>query len=41
MATADEVSTPAAEESAPHPQAEDMAPVTEATQPEASVVQGK
>jgi hypothetical protein len=38
---AEEISTPAAEESAPLPQAEIVAPVVEAMLPEASVVEGK
>jgi hypothetical protein len=38
---AEEVSTPAAEESAPLPQAETVAPVVEATLPEASIVEGE
>jgi hypothetical protein len=39
-AAAEEVSAPAAEESASLPQAETVAPVTAATLPEASVVEG-
>jgi hypothetical protein len=38
---AEEIPTPAAEESAPLPQAETVALVAEATLPEASVVEGK
>jgi hypothetical protein len=40
-AATEEVYTPAAEESAPLPQAEIMMPVMEATLPEASVVEGE
>jgi hypothetical protein len=40
-AVAEEEATPPAEESAPAPQAEPEAPVTEATLPEASVVEGE
>jgi hypothetical protein len=39
-AVADEVSTAAAEESAPAPQAESEAPAVEAALPEASVIEG-
>jgi hypothetical protein len=41
VAVAKEGSTPAAEESAPLPQAETMAPAVEATLPEASIVEGE
>jgi hypothetical protein len=41
MAATEEIHTPAAEESAPLPQAETVALVAEATLPEASVVEGK
>jgi hypothetical protein len=40
-AVAEEDSTPSAEESAPLPQAETVAPVVEATLPEASIVEGE
>jgi hypothetical protein len=40
-AVAEEDSTPAAEESAPLPQAETVAPAVEATLLEASIVEGK
>jgi hypothetical protein len=40
-AVAEEGSTPAAEESAPRPLAETVAPAVEATLPEASVVEGE
>jgi hypothetical protein len=40
-AAAEEVSTPAAEESAPLPQAKTVAPVAEATLPETSIVEGE
>jgi hypothetical protein len=40
VAVAEEGSAPAAEESAPLPQAETEAPAVEATLPEASVVEG-
>jgi hypothetical protein len=41
MATAEEASTPAAEESAPLPQAETVALAAEAALPEASIVEGE
>jgi hypothetical protein len=41
MAEAEEISAPAAEESAPLPQAKTVTPVVEATLPEASVVEGE
>jgi hypothetical protein len=41
VAMAEEGSTPAAEESAPLPQAETVVPAVEATLPEANIVEGE